>query len=372
VLGSGGDGVDPPLAPASYPLPARATVVSSPKQLVAALSGPQKDIVLADGVYDNAAPFTDSNGSRIYAEHPGRAVLTAGLVVGGNGGSGGSVVRGLVFDVSDPSKAFGGGIVHVWGSAGANTQVLDCVFDGNGVVPVGLLAGNPSGLVAVRLVFSNFTEEGIRASDNLQVAYRAPTPLIDTISDISVAGVGEATPGSSDGTAEAGIWIGHPVKNGVRRIRIRNVSWAGIETVNNSWDTTFADLDIDMTGSKQLRGIGIYLEHDSRNLVFDGFTLTGVLAGFNAEWDNGIVGGAAAHNVTIGNGMIDARGWQGPGRTVGIYLDSGTESTDVINVTFKNQSWAGIGSFQNNGANDFRDNTFHIAADAIPVSYDHI
>jgi hypothetical protein len=299
-------------------------------------------------------------------------VLNAGLVVGGNFSSGGAIVRGLAFDVSDPSKAFQGGIIQTWGNAGTNTHVLDCTFEGHGVVPVGLLATNPDGLDAERLTFSHFADEGIRASQNVTVSYGSPTSTIDTISDISVNGVSESVPGASNGTAEAGLFIGHPVKNGVHRIRIRNVSISGIETVSNSWDTTYSDLDIDMSGPNAASGVCVYLEHYSRNLVFTNFVFTGTRTGFNAEWNHHIVGDAAAHNVTIKNGTIDAAGWTKGGNTAGVYLDEGTESTTVTGVTFKNQNWAGIGAYLTTGTNNFSGNTYALAPGAVQVSLGHI
>jgi hypothetical protein len=348
--------------------------VSTSAQLIAALTGTAKDIVLADGNYDTSGYFQDSNGSRLYGQHLGKAVLNAGLVVGGNSGSGGAVVQGLAFNVSDPSKTFQGGVVQTWGSAGTNTQILDCTFDGNGVVPVGLLAYNPQGLVAQRLTFAHFTDEGIRASDNVTVAYGASTPVIKTISDISVTDVSRPVPGSSNGTAEAGLFIGHPVTNGVRRIKVRNVSWSGIETANNAWDTTYSDLDIDMSGTNSAAGVGVgvYMEHFSRKLVFTNFVITGSRVGINGEWNDGVAGNAAAHNDTIQNGTIDASGWTKPGETVGVYLDTGTDTTTITGVQFKNQSWAGIGAYQTVGTNQFSGNTFSLAPGAAQITYSHM
>src|SRR5581483_8754392 len=102
--------------PATYAVPAGAVSVSSSAQLLAALAAPTPtDIVLADGVYDNATPFSDANDHRLYAAHLGGATLTAGIVLGGNFGAGGPVIQGLTFDVSDPAKVFQGAIVQTWG-----------------------------------------------------------------------------------------------------------------------------------------------------------------------------------------------------------------------------------------------------------------
>lgn len=367
---SPGSVVAPPLGPTSYPIPAGAVIVTNATQLAAALTGAAKDIVLADGTYDT--PVTDSNGSRIYAQHLGKAVFTAGLVVGGNFSSGGAIVQGLAFNVSDAGKTFQGGALQAWGAAGADLHVYDCTFDGHGIVPVGLLAYNPDGLIAQRLTFAHFTDEGIRASDNFGVAYGAPTAVINAISDISVDGVSYPTPGGSNGTAEAGLFIGQPVANGVKRIRVRNVSISGIETANNSRDTTFSDLDIDMSGPYQSSAVGIYLEHYSVKDTFTNFLITGARAGFNAEWDNGVAGNSGAHNVTIQNGTIDAAGSTLAGHQAGVYLDAGTESTTVTNVIFKNQNWAGIAAYLNTGTNHYSGNTYQLDAGATQVSTSHI
>ena len=366
--------VAPPLPPTGYALPTGATLVSSSSELIAALAGATKDIVLADGTYDNATAFTDSNGSRLYAQHVGKAVLTAGLVIGGNFSSGGGVAQGLTFDVSSTSKVFGGGVIHVWGNGGTNTSVLDCVFRGHSVIPVGLLAYNPQGLDVERSQFYSFTDEGIRASDNTLVSYGASTPRMSRITDVLVDGVSRSTPGASDGTAEAGIWIGHPVTNGVSRIKIRNVAWSGIEIANNAWDTAITDVDIDMSGPSAASGVAVYLEHFSRHLTFNRFSISGSRIGFNGEWADPAWGGvAAAHNVTIENGTIDAAGWSKAGHTAGVYLDEGSDSTTVTGVVFKNQNWAAIGAYLNVGTNTFGGNgTSGLASGAVSVSTQHI
>ncbi|MGC9973942.1 MAG: hypothetical protein ABSC36_00950 [Gaiellaceae bacterium] len=352
-------GIQAPAPPTSYSIPAGAVVVSNSADLASALaSSTSQNIVLADGVYDNSAPFGNANGHHLYAQHLGGAVLKAGLVMGSNYGAPGGSVQGVVFDVSDPAKISGSGIVQVWGAGGAQSKVLDCVFRGNKVIPQGLLVYNPAGLVAQRLEFYDFENEGLRASDNQAVSYGSATPKIDSISDIYVNGVTNSPPGASSGTAEAGLWIGAPVVNGVHRIKVRNVSWSGIETVNNSWDTTFTDLDIDMSGPNEWSGVGIYLEHFNYHNTFQNFLIRGANTGINAEWADPSGGGvAASHFTAIKDGTIDATGANQAG-TVGVYLDQGTDSTTVTGVKFLNQSWAAIGAYKNVGANSFAGNDY--------------
>ena len=351
--------VQPPAPPTSYSIPAGAVVVSNSADLASALaSSTSQNIVLADGVYDNSAPFENANGHHLYAQHLGAAVLEAGLVMGSNYGAPGGSVQGVVFDVSDPAKVLGGGIVHVWGAGGAQSKVLDCVFRGNNVIDSGVLAYNPAGLVTQRLEFYGFTDVALRASNNQSVSYGAATPVINSISDIYVDGVSRAVPGASDGTGEAGVWVGHPVTNGVQRIKIRNAGWSGIETVNNSWNTVFSDLDIDMSGPNESAGVGIYLEHFNYHNTFQRFSIRGANTGINAEWADPSWGGvAASHLTTIEDGTIDATGVDNS-RTVGVYLDEGTDSTVVTGVTFLDQRWAAIGAYKNVGANSFAGNDY--------------
>ena len=208
-------------------MPAAAIYVTSSDQLVAALKNSNRDVVLADGTYSRSSPFVDNGGDRLYAEHLGGAVLQAGLVVGGNVATGGALVRGLVFDIHDAGGVLRGRSTALWGVGGANTQVLDCVFRGNWTVPVGILAYNPTGLDVERVALSSFTDVGVRASDNVQTTYGSATAHMDVLQDISIDGVSRPVPGSSNGTAEAGLWIGEPVQNGVHRVSIRNVAWSG-------------------------------------------------------------------------------------------------------------------------------------------------
>jgi hypothetical protein len=361
-----------PIPPTPYSLPAGATVVSSSEGLTAALAAGMRTIVLADGTYGASHYFDDWNGSSVIAQNLGGAILTAGLAIGSNSGTGGGIMQGLAFDVLDPAATLQGGELTVWGPAGRNTQVLDSTFEGNWAIAVGLLDMNPDGLTAQRLHFAHFTDEGLRASDDAAVGYGSPTPIIATITDISVDGVSRSTPGSSNGTAEAGLLIGQPVANGVHRIEIRNCAWSGIETANNAWDTTYSDLDIDMSGSHAVAGTAIYLEHFSLDDVFTNFRLAGASIGFKAEWDDGTPRNEAARNDTIENGIIDASGWTQPGNTAGVFLDQGTNSTTIVNVTFEKQNWAGIGTYKNSGTNTFANNTYDLASGAAQVSSAHI
>jgi hypothetical protein len=366
-----GGSVAPPAAPGPYSVPTGAVAVSTSAQLAAALAAGTKTIVLADGTYGGATAFEDSKSSSLYAQHPLRAVLTAGLVVGGNFGSGGAVIQGLAFDVTNSAATFQDSELNIWGNAGEATQVLDSTFEGNWNVAIGLRAYNDDGLVAQRLQFSHFTDDGLLASHSQELSYGSASKVISSISDISVNGVSRSTPGASSGTAEAGLWVGEPVANGVHRIRIRNVSISGIETCNNSWNTTFTDLDIDMSGPYASSAVGVYLEHYSIGDTFTNFAITGAHFGFTAEWDYGTPGNEAARNDTIENGTIDAAGDPLRGRQAGVFLDQGTDSTTIRGVTFKNQNWAAIGEYNISGTNTISGNTYQLAPGAVSVLTGH-
>jgi hypothetical protein len=361
-------GVTPPAPPTSYSLPTGATYVRTSSELSSALGRGAPEIVLADGVYDNSTYFNNT-ASDVYAEHLGGATLTAGMLTGGNFGPGNIVIRGLVFDVNTNSKAFNGAVIWVWGQGGNNASVLDTVIRGNWAVNSGIFAYNPSGFVAQRLQLSSFTDSGLTVTNNAQVSYGGSTARASTVADIVVDGVRRPTPGSSNGTAEAGVWIGNPVTNGVRRLKIRNVWLSGLETVNNAWDTEFSDLDIDMTrAGSSTTGVGVYMEHKTIGCRFTRLNIK-ARAGFNAEWNYGIAGNGQ-RDITITNGTIVAAG---TGNTVGIVLDEGTGNVTVSGIKFVGQSWGGIGVYKPEGTMTFTQNDYSgLLSSAVPVRYEHI
>jgi hypothetical protein len=364
----------PPLPPAAYPLPAGATVVSNSAQLIAALGGAKQNIVLANGTYDNPTKFQNPNSSSLYAQNLGGATLTAGLSISGSG-SGGAVVQGLAFNISSTGKTDGGGALTNYGASGANLSVLDCTFGGNATIPFGCYILSPAGFVAQRLTFTDFTDEGIRASDGTYVAYHGATPAMNTITDIVATNISRNPPASAGGTAEAGIWVGNPVSNGVHRIKTRNCGWMGIWTGNNSWDTTFSDFDIDCGGSNGIGGgvgVGVYFEHFTTNNIFTNFSVTTTRDGFNGEWNDGTPGNQAENNCTIENGTISASGWTVPGNQAGIYLDQGTGQTTITGVTFLNQNWAAVGAYLPSGTVTVSGCTYQMQPGAVDLSSGHI
>ncbi len=344
-----------PRPPARYAVPRYALRVSSSSGLEAALSNGRRDtIVLAPGIYDNSEEFADREGDRIYASRLGRAVLRAGIVLGGNNGPPGALLRGLVFSVSDPRKTLHGDVVHVWGSA-SGARVLDIRIDGHGVVDAGLVVHQPAGFVARRVVARRFLSYGIVVDPN-DFNYTATTPY--SLGDLTIARVSRKVPGSSNGTAEACLWLGS--RGTVQRVSVHNCAISGIWTGTAMKSSRVEDATISASR------VGIYIEHFTtgttfRRLRFEG----GVERGVNAEWANHAQGGRAASvDNVIENAYFKTS-------HVGVYLDQGTTRTVVRHSVFVGQEWAGIGDFMGVG-NQYYDNNFDgLAPGAVAVSYEH-
>jgi hypothetical protein len=343
-----------PRLPASYALPPGARHVSSSAQLRAALADRRAEtIVLAPGVYDNPRPFVDGRGDRIYSAGVGRAVFTAGIVLGSGHGASGALIRGLKFDVTDPSKASQGAEVLVWGSATA-ASVLDTRFDGNGVIGAGLVVRQPNGFVARRLVARGFQSYGIEVDPN-DYGFTTASPY--SLRDLTISQVSRQVPGSSDGTAEACLWLGSP--GTTQRVSVRSCALSGIWTGTAMKNSRVEDATI------QDARVGIYLEHFTTASTFERLRIgPGVTRGVNAEWDNPAVGGKPASN---GNVIEDARIQS---THVGVYLDQGTTRTTVRRCVFVGQDWAAIGDYRGVDNSYYRNNFKKIDSGALRVSLD--
>jgi hypothetical protein len=346
----------PPKAPARYRLPAGAARVSSSAQLVAALANPgRRDIVLAPAEYDHPRPFANTFGHRIYAARPGQVILRAGISIGARSGGSGAQVRGVVFDVRDRAKTLHGAIVEVWGSA-TNAEVLDTVLRGNGVAAAGILARQPAGFVARRIVARDFTDYGVLVDANDEDAGTGTRFLLE---DLDVANVSRRPPRSANGTAEACVWIGNT--GIVRRVRVRNCAWMGLWTGTSATGTHVEDVDVDSTPT------GIYIEHFTRDSTFQAIHVRpGVRIGVVAEWANPEHGGrpASIDNV-IQDSVFESA-------LCGVYLDDGTTRTTVRRSAFRKQTWAAIGNYRGN-ENRISDNDYSgIGETAVPVSEDHL
>jgi hypothetical protein len=323
--------ISPPKRPAHYRAPQHAVRVSSSEALRRALAARQrKSIVLAAGSYGGREPFSNPWGHRIYSARLGKAVLRAGISLGGNEGPGGGLVRGVVVDVRDPSRTVDGAAIAVWGT-GARSRILDTRLRGHGAVPSGVVARQPEGLVIRRVRVRGFTDYGVLADANELDRGRLGKPL--TVADVDVAHVSRRVPGSSNGRAEACIWIGNTAS--VSRVRVRSCAWSGLWTGTATHEATFDQIDVDGTPT------GVYVEHFTHDSTFRRLRIgRHVEVGLTAEWADPSWGSrpASVDNLIENSRFASTR--------AGVYLDEGTTRTTVLRSMFLHQSWAAIGDYR--------------------------
>ncbi|HWM10354.1 MAG TPA: hypothetical protein VNO82_13465 [Solirubrobacteraceae bacterium] len=346
-----------PAAPARYRVPRAAIRVSSSRRLHAALaSSARRSIVLAAGTYESRRPFLNPHGHAIYAARRGRAVLRAGLSLGGNSGRPGALVRGVVVDIDDGRRTVDGAAIAVWGT-GRDVRILDTTLRGNSVTRAGISASQPAGLVVRRVVVRGFTDFGIFVDANELDRARLSDPF--RIRDADVARVGRSDPGSSNGRAEACIWIGNT--GSIRRARLRACAWTGLWT-GTSTDRALVDgLDVDLAPT------GVYIEHFTRDSTFRRLRIgRGVRIGLTAEWADPAWDRRPA---SIDN-LIELSRFES--WLAGVYLDEGSTRTTVRRSSFANQSWAAIGDYRGDG-NAFGANDYAGVDAGVPsVRHDHI
>jgi hypothetical protein len=357
TLGAGNVPAVHPAPPARYRVPRGAVKVSSAAELRQALARrSRRAIVLAPGTYGGGRPFGNMYGHRLYGEKLGKAVLTAGVSLGGNRGRGGGLVRGLVIDVRDGRRTVDGAAIAVWGT-GRNSRILDTTIRGGGALSAGIAARRPEGLVIQRVVVRRFRDFGvlIDANDPERTEQRQPF----RVSDLDVAGVARPTPGSSMGRAEACVWIGDA--GSVRRVRARSCAWSGLWTGTATRRASFEAIDVDRART------GVYIEHFTRDSTFRALRIgPRVRIGLAAEWADPVWDRRPA---SVGNVIEDSRF---ASRLAGVYLDEGTTRTTVRRSTFADQSWGAIGDYRGSG-NAFYDNDYRaIGGGADAVRRDHL
>ncbi len=345
-----------PKPPASYRVPKAAVRVSNSAELGAALAkSSRRNVVLAPGIYDSTRLFSNRHGHRVFAAKMGRSILRAGMSIGANSGGQGAIVRGIVFDVRDRAKTLNGAVVAVWGTA-SNTKVLDVTLRGNRAVAAGIVVRQPEGFVAQRIIAREFTDYGILVDANDLDRNLLASPFL--LTDLDVANVARPVPRSSNGRAEACVWIGNT--GTVRRVKVRDCAWAGMWTGTATRQGLVEDVDIDRTRT------GIYIEHFTHDSIFQRILVRSrVRIGVVAEWADPGWGGRPA---SVDNVIQDSRF---ESHTCGVYLDQGTTRTTVRRSWFRRQTWAAIGDYRGNG-NRFYDNDFSgIRPSAVAVSHDH-
>ena len=282
-------------------------------------------IVLAPGAYRGRRPFLNPSGHRLYAARPGRAVLRAGLSMGGNSGPGGGLVRGLVVDVGDARRTVEGAAIAVWGT-GRRTQILDTTVKGRGTCGPGSPSGAPTGCGSTGSWRGGSPTPGCSSTPTSPTRTRPREPF--EVTDVDVARVARPRPGSSNGRAEACVWIGDT--GTVRRVRVRTCGWSGLWTGTAARRARFEDIDIDGTPT------GVYVEHFTRDSTFRRLRIgSDVRIGLLAEWAAPEWGGRPA---STGNVIEDSRFET---TLAGVYLDEGSTSTTVRRSAFAGQAWAG-------------------------------
>jgi hypothetical protein len=233
--------------------------------------------------------------------------------------------------------------------------VLDTRIDGHNAVDAGLVVHQPAGFVARRVVARRFLSYGIVVDPN-DFNYTTTSPY--SLRDLTIARVSRRVPGSSNGTAEACLWLGSP--GTVQRVSVNRCAISGIWTGTAMKSSRIQDATI------QRSRVGIYIEHFTTGSTFRHLRFgVGVVRGVNAEWANRAQGGRPA---SVDNVIEDA--YFGTSH-VGVYLDQGTTRTLVRHSIFVGQDWAGIGNYLGVD-NQYYDNNFDgLASGAVPVSYDH-
>jgi hypothetical protein len=246
-----------------------------------------------------------------------------------------------------------GGLVNIWGPGGENAKILDTTLEGNGAIQAGVMGRQVNGVVIQRVIATDFTDYGIYVDPYPATTYVPPSPPL--LTDLTVSSVSRPIPKSANGTAEACVWVGS--KASVARVRVRSCAWMGVWTGTAMQDGLLQDIDADATPT------GIYAEHFTKTTTFDRFRIgPQVDRGIICEWDDPSWGGLPACTGNVfENGVIDSR-------LVGVYLDEGTSSTQVNNVTFLNQTQAAIVDYHGS-ANSYSGDSFAgIAPGAVAVS----
>lgn len=114
-----------------------------------------------------------------------------------------------------------------------------------------------------------------------------PSPGPFTLSDVvfTLAGAPVAASDPTSGTDQSGAWIGAQVD--VDRM-VAAGPWSGMETVCQCRDSNFYDVTIGWPQPdgtiKPVASTGLYIEHFSRRLLFDGLTVFATHNAVNGEW----------------------------------------------------------------------------------------
>lgn len=323
------------------------------------------DIILAPGTYSQASALTSTTTPhRLWSEQLLGATVRVGLAWGSNTRGLAGEVHGIAFDVPEVSRCSSLGllseaIVLTWGLK-QRLVVEDCTFDGNGVVGSAVQATAPSGCSIKRCTMTGFVDFGLMAYKN----GGAGVTEAMTIEDLDISEIKRATPGSSEGLAEAGIWLGHP--STTRRIKIRGTGWTGLALVGGVAGAVCSDLDIDdvATGYRDPGGRGVALELSSDSSFTRVYVGPSSMFGFGIEWDHG---DPTPRNsgITIRHATLDSY-------KAGISADIGTAGLDVANCRISRAWLSGINVYQTTGTViDHMQIEYLLGEDVDPIGYGH-
>lgn len=320
--------IRPPIPPQNHILPVSNVVnVSTSSQLQAALGlASASNIIIANGVYQHSASMTFTVPHKIYAATVGGAVLQFGLTFGGDSGSSGAEFHGLVFDVADINKTYQNSCLFIWGSRGKNVVVEDCVFNGNAIIGSGIHCVQPDGFVVLRSIARNLTSYGVYISD---YPVQSNPDQSAYVSELFVSGVRSSSPGSSNGTAEGGIWLGN--RGEIRQVRVTDCG-IGIWTGSHCLDAIVEKFSVNQCTT------GVYIENITRDSTFrDFFIGAQTQVGITSEWNVGNVDlGGDSNRIQLGTIYASS---------VGVYLDQGTKRTTLRSIRFKNCTWGNVGIY---------------------------
>ena len=328
----------PPEAPKAYALPGGAIRVTNATELKNALDGTSaRDIILANGTYDNGSAFNPAAGHRLWAENLGGAVLTAGIALDDD--SAGFEIHGLKLQINSRAKAaFNDSAIEARGNAD-RVKIMDSWLIGDKRnVKWGFMSrgGAYDGLVMQRLVVDGFTWDGIRI-DSWIGSWASPAcchpdanPRV-LMTDINVSNIKHPDPNCCKGiiTTEVGIWLGTP--GTIERVKMRKIDWTCIEPVQRASHVIMRDLDLDDCGQ-----VAIWVEHFTEYSTFERFwlgpnTRTGIAIEWGGDWGWKNIGDDNVYQ----DGTIESYRF-------GVINDACNEKQTVRRVKFENQCAAAI------------------------------
>ena len=299
-------------------------------------------------------------------------MLTAGLVVGGNVGSGGAIVQGVRSTSRCRRKTFQGGELTIWGAAGANTQVLDCTFDGQPDVPIGLHAVQP-GRAWSRSASPSRTSptRAIRASNNRP--FRTGARPRDQHHHRHL---GRRRHAARPRRLERDGGGGHLDRPTCRERRAPDQDPQRL-LVGDRDRQQRVEHHVHRSRHRHERAdvVAASASTSSTSAGTTGFTASHVAASSRVSRPSGTTRPGAASppaQTTIENGVIDASGWTTAATPPGSSSTRAATPSTINGVAFKNQNYAGIDAFNIAGQNNFGGNTYQLAAGAVQQSSSHM